>query len=428
MINVLVFPCGSEIGLEVHNALKFDKHIELFGLSSVSSHARLIYKNYIEGISFITKDSFMDELNKVIDENNIDVIIPAYDDVIVYLSDRRDELHCKLVTSKQETCMLARSKAKTYELLKGESYIPKVYNIDEITESDLPLFAKPDIGQGSQGIAPIKEMADLEKFRPEADDYIISEMLPGAEYTIDCFTNRKGELVVASMRERRRIRTGISVNSATVKIPEQVLNIAKSINEKVEFDGVWFFQVKADVNGDFKLLEMAPRVAGSMSTSRVRGFNYILNSVYQTMGYDISPIPNLLEYTEVDRAFSSKYILNIDYNYVYMDFDDTITYGNTVNTEVIAFIYQCLNKGKKIILLTRHGKDIYDSLNHYHIDKNIFEEIIHIKDETLKSQYIEHKDAIFIDDAFRERYDVSKECNIPVFDLDCVSALMDWRY
>ena len=48
MINVLVFPCGSEIGLEVHNALKFDKHINLYGLSSVSSHGRMVYKNYIE--------------------------------------------------------------------------------------------------------------------------------------------------------------------------------------------------------------------------------------------------------------------------------------------------------------------------------------------------------------------------------------------
>lgn len=89
MINVLVFPCGSEIGLEVHNALKFDKHINLYGLSSVSSHGRMVYKNYIEGISFITSPTFMDELNSVIEENHIDVLIPAYDDVILYLSEHR---------------------------------------------------------------------------------------------------------------------------------------------------------------------------------------------------------------------------------------------------------------------------------------------------------------------------------------------------
>ena len=176
------------------------------------------------------------------------------------------------------------------------------------------------------------------------------------------------------------------------------------------------------------MLEMAPRVAGSMSTSRVRGFNYILNTVYQLMGYQVKAIPNLLNHAEVDRAFSNKYILDIDYNYVYIDFDDTVTYKDTVNTEVIAFIYQCLNKNKKIELLTRHAKDIEQSLQKYHIDKSLFHNIIHIKDNTLKSDYIKHKDAIFIDDSFRERYDVSKKCGIPVFDLDCVTALMDWRY
>ena len=70
IINVLVFPCGSEIGLEVHNAMKFDKHINLVGLSSVPSHAKMVYKNYIEGVSFINDPGFMDELNKIIDEND----------------------------------------------------------------------------------------------------------------------------------------------------------------------------------------------------------------------------------------------------------------------------------------------------------------------------------------------------------------------
>lgn len=428
MINVLVFPCGSEIGLEVHNALKFDKHINLYGLSSVSSHGRMVYKNYIQGISFITADTFIEELNAVIEEKHIDVLIPAYDDVILYLSEHREEIKCKIATSEKEACDMARSKKKTYEKLAGEWYIPKTYHIDEITENDLPLFAKPDIGQGSQGIMKINTMDDLEFLRKKADEYVISELLPGDEYTIDCFTDSRGELIAASMRQRKRIKTGISVHSVTVKLPDEVKQIAESINKKVSLNGVWFFQVKLDAKGHFKLLEMAPRVAGSMSTSRVRGFNYILNTVYQLMGYQVKAIPNLLNHAEVDRAFSNKYILDIDYNYVYIDFDDTVTYKDTVNTEVIAFIYQCLNKNKKIELLTRHAKDIEQSLQKYHIDKSLFHNIIHIKDNTLKSDYIKHKDAIFIDDSFRERYDVSKKCGIPVFDLDCVTALMDWRY
>lgn len=428
MINVLVFPCGSEIGLEVHNALKFDKHINLYGLSSVSCHARMVYKNYLEGISFINSDTFLDELNEIIDKYSIDVLVPAYDDVILYLSEVRDQIHCKIVTSNQETCDLCRSKLKTYQLFKDEQFTPRVYHVDEITEDILPLFAKPDIGQGSQGILRLNAMKDVELIKSNAADYVISELLPGEEYTIDCFTDSQGELLAASMRERKRIRTGISVNSVTLTLPDEVKTIAQIINSKVKFDGVWFFQVKKDSDNHYKLLEMAPRVAGSMSTSRIKGFNYILNSVYQSMGYKVSAIPHLLDFVEVERALSNKYILNIDYQYVYIDFDDTITYQDTVNVNVIAFLYQCLNEGKKIILLTRHAESIRESCEKYHIDRAMFSKIIHIKDGSKKSSYIEYVDAIFIDDSFRERYDVSLKCEIPVFDVDCIEALMNWKY
>jgi predicted ATP-grasp superfamily ATP-dependent carboligase len=430
LTKVLVFPCGSEIGLEVSNALKYDKHLKLYGLSSVPCHGSLVYKNYIEGIPFISDDSFMEKLNAVIKENEIDVLIPAYDDVILYLARHKDELACRLVTSDTEVCEIARSKKQTYEMLKDEAYIPRTYNLEEIQESDLPLFAKPDIGQGSSGIMKLAELDDLKKLEGKEDDYVICEYLPGKEYTIDCFTDTEGKLIAASMRERIRIRMGISVSSKTVSIPEAVMEIAESLNSRFRFDGVWFFQVKTDDQGNYKLMEFAPRVSGTMSVSRVRGFNYILNSVYQTLGYKVKAIPEPIASACVDRALSNKYRLDIEYNYVYLDFDDTVTLngGRDVNVMMMAFLYQCLNKGKKIILLTRHAGEIFRSMEKLHIDSGIFHEIIHLKDDRNKSDYVTHKDAVFIDDSFRERYDVSDKCRIPVFDLDSIDALMDWRF
>lgn len=428
-IRVLVFPCGSEIGLEVNNALKYDKHLELFGLSSVPCHGSFVYKNYIEGVPFISAPDFMDELNRIIRENEIDLLIPAYDDVILFLIEHLDELECKLVTSGKETCEVARSKRETYRRLEGEKYIPKTYSVDEIRISDFPLFAKPDIGQGSSGIMKLNDFGDLKKLEGKEDRYVICEYLPGKEYTIDCYSDSEGNLLFASMRERKRTRTGISVSSQTLKLPQEIKDIADSLNEKFRFDGVWFFQVKADANGRFKLMEFAPRVAGTMALSRVRGFNFILNSVYQAMGYKVKAIPHPIATATVDRALSSTYLLDIEYDYVYLDYDDTITLndGNEINVMLMAFLYQCQNKGKKIILLSRHDGEIVEALQSFHIDTGLFYEIIHIDDEKIKSDYVTHEKAIFIDDSFRERYDVSEKCGIPVFDLDGIEALMDWR-
>jgi len=41
---ILVFPCGSEIGLEIHNSLRFSTHIELFGGSTIANHGKYVYK------------------------------------------------------------------------------------------------------------------------------------------------------------------------------------------------------------------------------------------------------------------------------------------------------------------------------------------------------------------------------------------------
>ena len=46
MKKVLVFPCGSEIGLEIERALKFNKDYELIGGSSVNDHGMFEYEKY----------------------------------------------------------------------------------------------------------------------------------------------------------------------------------------------------------------------------------------------------------------------------------------------------------------------------------------------------------------------------------------------
>ena len=51
---------------------------------------------------------------------------------------------------------------------------------------------------------------------------------------------------------------------------------------------------------------------------------------------------------------------------------------------------------------------------------------IRLKDGEEKTDHIEG-DAIFIDDSFAERRRVKEACGIPVFDVDMVESLLDWR-
>lgn len=426
MINVLVFPCGSEVGLEIFSALKYAKDIRLFGGSSVDDHGKYVFANYIGGIPFISDNKFIDELNEVILKNKIDYIYPAMDLVNTILVENANSIKAKIVSSDIKTCNICNSKALTYELFRNEWFTPSEYNIENITVNNFPLFAKPDVGYGSRGVALINNMEELKCFHDKSEKYVFVEYLPNEEFTVDCFTDKNGELRFVGCRGRNRIRNGISVNSANIETDSKIQEIANTINLKLKFNGAWFFQVKLNKNREYRLLEIASRIAGTMCLHRNMGINFPLLSIYNLEGYELNLVKNNFN-IEVDRALVNRYKIDIEYNRVYIDFDDTITLRGKVNQYVMMFLYQCLNKGKEIFLITKHIYDIKETLEKLKISSSIFDEIICVKRDDNKFNYIKaDKKAIFIDDSFSERIDIIRKYNIPVFDIDALESLIDW--
>ena len=427
--NLLIFPAGSECGLEIHRSLQYAKDVAIFGGSSVDDHARFVYQNYIADIPFFNRSNFLESINTIIDKYNIDFIFPAHDDVLSALAIARNEgkLNCVLITSPAQTPLITRSKNDTYQLLENVIRTPQQYQLNNIKQDDLPLFAKPDRGQGSKNTFKINSIAQIKEITKQNKDMIVLEYLPGKEYTIDCFTDRHGILRYAEGRERKRIVNGISVSSAEVK-DSRFQIWAEKINTVMDLRGMWFFQVKEDKENEFCLLEVAARLAGSMGYQRGFGVNLPLLTLYDFMGIDVTISKNNIT-VEVDRALMSCYSLSITFNHVYVDLDDTLVYNEQVNIEMIALLYQFKNQDKSIYLLSRHkavfNETISDYLNKISISPLLFDAIIDVRANEKKSFYIKHRDAIFIDDSFSERIEVKKTCDIHVFDVNEIETLKD---
>lgn len=422
--NVLVFPAGTEIALEIHNALRFSKFVKLFGGTSTPCHAQFVFENCVENLPFVDAEDFVDRLNEVIDEYKIDYVYPAHDSVLTRLAIERDRLHAPLVAAETETVEICRSKNRTYEHLSGAYYLPKSYgSVHEVP--GYPVFIKPSVGQGSQGARLVKSRAQLEEALGEGVEYAICEYLPGDEFTVDCFTDRHGALRLASPRSRARIRAGISVRSQRFEADEAVRAIAEDINSRFHFRGAWFFQLKENAAGEYRLMEIAPRIAGTMSVTRNMGANLPMLTLFDLWGFDVEIIDNKNALL-LDRAFISRFESDIEYERVYVDFDDTIVVNGRVNGLLMMFLYQARSAGKELVLLTKHDRDIRESLEKYGISEKLFDKIIHLPKDGSKPEYINGR-SIFIDDSFAERVRVSRECGIPVFDLDMVESLLDWR-
>lgn len=420
-INVLIFPAGEINSIELHDALASCVNINVYGASSVERHGSYVFENYISGLPLITAPDFFEKFNAVLTEKNIDVIFPTHDTVATFLADNTDKIKAKLISADKLTSAVCRDKQKIYDTFADYDFVPKTYS--QIKE--FPVFIKPKQGQGAVGTKLINSLSDMPNIN--SDEYVICEYLPGKEYTVDCLTDKNGNLCFVSPRSRKRIMAGVSVAGEIETLTPEIKNIAEQINKKLSFMGLWWFQIKQDINGKWKLLEISTRCAGTMALTRACGVNLPLLSVYIAMGYNVSVEPNAYHVT-MDSTLIRRYKIDYDYDTVYFDFDDTLILRGKVNLKAVWFLYQCQNFGKKVILLTKHEKEIYETMKSYHIDSGLFHKIIHIKPCDKKSDFINPNKAVFVDNAYQERAEISRINKIPVFDVDGLDVLMDWRY
>ncbi|MBT8574463.1 ATP-grasp domain-containing protein [Polynucleobacter paneuropaeus] len=421
MRKVLVFPAGTEIGLEIYAALHSCKEVELFAAGqAVSNHAELLYEKY-HSISSIHSDKWLEELILIVEKLKIDYIFPAYDDVIVALSQNREKIPATILLPSDEVCELTRSESKTYQRLCSIVKTPHVYQtIDDVT--NFPVFIKPDRGQGSLGVKLIHSKEELLHSVSEIKCPVISEYLPGREYTVDCFSDRDEGLLFCGGRERLRMRNGIAVSTQT--IDESIFHsFAKKISNELHMQGAWFFQLKEDAENQLTLLEIGPRIAGSMAANRVQGINFPLLSIFEAERAPLSILKNSYPVL-LDRALKNKYRKSISFDSVYIDFDDTVLLGDRINLQAVQFLYKCINNKIEIILITRHPGDLSNILARYRLN-NLFDKVIHLKRGEKKSSQITHQNAIFIDDSFSERLDVHLNKKIPTFDCSMLEFLMD---
>lgn len=419
-INVLIFPAGEINSVELHDALSSCVNVKVFGASSVERHGKYIFQNYISNVPMINSPVFFDKFNEILTQNEIDIIFPTHDTVADFFSTNQDKIYAKIVVADQKTAAICRDKEKTYQLFKNYNFCPKIHS--ELI--DYPVFIKPKQGQGSVGARLINKPDELPA---DLNDYVICEYLPGIEYTVDCLTDLDGKLLFISPRSRQRMMAGVTVAGQNEKLTKNIEYIANIINEKLTFKGLWWFQIKKNSNDNWKLLEISTRCAGTMCLTRAKGINLPLLSVYILMGYQNITIINNPYNIKMDRTLISRYEIDYKYKIAYVDFDDTVTLNDGVNLKVMWFLYQCQNLGIKVNLITKHSHDIYITLNKLSISVNLFNEIIKISEDEHKADYINPEQAIFIDNSYNERIDVSLKLGIPVFDVDNIDVLMNWR-
>lgn len=422
--NVMIFGGGGYNAVQVYFSLKNSLLFHPIMAGSYDNHAVFISNDAIIDLPYTEDGDFVEKLNKCLDKNNIKFIIPTHDSAALTLMENQDKLHAVVVCSSEETTRICRYKSLTYKALSNTDILPEIYTYDR---PKFPLFAKDDKGQGGRNSYLVTNNAELEKLKNDSLDYVLCEYLPGEELTIDCFTDRHQKIRFIQPRCRSRLLNGISARAENLPLTDEIQHIVEAIAGRIQFRGYWFIQCKKNKHGKYKLMEICTRFAGTFNLSKSLDVNLPLLALCDFSEMEINITPNTYKIYS-DKTYIDRYKIDYLYGRVYLDFDDTLVFHREkYNTEAMRFVYQCLNKGIKIVLITKHAFDIHETMQKIRLNEEIFDEIIEVPPGEKKYKYINNDiPSIFIDNAYAERQAVKEHTSIPTFDVSNFDCLLDW--
>ena len=165
--------------------------------------------------------------------------------------------------------------AKTIELCTSKIRFQKFcerHNLPIAPQTDsLPAIFKPDHGRGGRGILILDDLELLKYARKQQG--VIQTRLNGMEYTVDVLTDIDGKWLFGL--PRKRLRTAGVSRIGEIDKNNHVLELARRCVSKIPFAYAINIQIMLDDDNNPHLIEINPRLAGSVMFSVAAGFDLL---------------------------------------------------------------------------------------------------------------------------------------------------------
>ncbi len=390
MYRAIVFPSCNEPGLEIANALIKSNKVHLFGGSSFEVEfdpSRMILRNHLP-CPKLDSTGFREEFKQLLFVHGIDTVFPATDNLVEEFSKWQVE-GVTFITANPDTAKLVTSKSRVYERLVGVIPVPEIYTADTVV---FPAYAKPDVGAGSRGHSVVRNRQECDV--AIADGLLLTEYLPGEEFTVDCINDLQGRLLFCGPRLRGRIGRGISLGTKTITC-SRIEEYVRMIAERIRIEGPWFAQFKVSRSGQLTLMEINARVGGSMTMTRLAGVNIPLLALFLYKGLEVE-VPSLLPGMVLNRCLVN-HIEGKDFSCVLWDLDDTLLRKDgKPDPEAMASLFDCHNRGIKQLLLTKNP-NVHALLTAHGIPL-FFDEVLYAEDKLFAVRPLLNRHGILAED------------------------------
>lgn len=282
----MVTGVGGPAGINICKLLmKEKKYFNIFGVD-ISSHSAgqfLSHQFFIcERVADVEK--YLKWTRDFIQKNKINIVIPTVAEELVLLEKIKPSPGfaggVKIIASQHEVLSLCDKKDWLYSWMDKNfpQYMGKWCRLNKKpTWKSKTYFIKPITGRGSRGCRLVtkSELDNLlkkgnTKKTENMKDFIAMEVLPGKEWTVDAYVNSDGSFAYIVPRLRLGLSGGISQVGRTDN-RKDVIQTAKDIFSKMKCLGPVFVQLKEDINGRPKMVEINPRASGGLTITALSG-------------------------------------------------------------------------------------------------------------------------------------------------------------
>ncbi len=268
-----------------------------------------------------TDDNFVEAVLALCRAEGVTMILPLVTKELFPFSQNKqrfEQAGVRVLVSSHEAISTANDKAACYHFLHRQSIpVPVFFRVSTTEEfmqaaynlghPQQPFCFKPCVANGSRGFRVvsdgINESEQLFQQKPyntfityahalrilssqPFPPLVVTEYLPGEEYSVDCLAQH-GKTLLVVPRLRQKMINGISVQGRFEKAPD-VIAYCREIIAAIGLHGNIGIQVKRANDGRPLLLEINPRVQGTIVAGLGAGVNLPLLAVKQEAGLPVA--------------------------------------------------------------------------------------------------------------------------------------------
>lgn len=256
-------------------AQRINVPLKIFGADLSTAAPALAICDESFRVCRIDDPNYIPTLLSICETNNVTLLIPTIDTDLLLLSQNKEKFEkigTKVLISSEDVIAISNDKRNTCEFFKNAG-VNTPNTVDDYTKYTLgfPCFIKPLNGSASKNAHIVLNAKELSQYANSIDDYIVQNLVEGAEFTVDVLCDFESKPVYITPRQRVQVRSGEVIVTEIIEDPE-VIEECKTILQKLKAIGPITIQyIKENKSGKNYYIEINPRFGGGSPLSMKAG-------------------------------------------------------------------------------------------------------------------------------------------------------------